>query len=318
MGNKASRKSEHHLEILSPHTSADPEENKYPEDNERRFPMQELFHPFPPQQQQKVQQLFDSKIQPLISKHHCKLTSTQLLKWISTYLKEENYESDAVISQDLNDTAYSHLKVSMGKDLCEYANPLILNAIYIMLKDEVFSIDFHQQQTHSTNNSLSSFISVNTEHKELDDLVMFDAEFNLRQKTVRKDEVQMFEDEYTANKESFPEFINIALFGRSDDEYLEMLIDKALQKVCYSAKFEKLWNDPKFVKSIYNDDEFPDAVQNVYESINHDDDKDDLEFIGDFVSNEFKRQINENKRRIEKEAIRDNEVRLKSTIINRH
>merc|ERR1719295_2368262 len=52
-------------------------------------------------------------------------------------------------------------------------------------------------------------------------------------------------DPYATNKEPFPEFINVALFSRSDDEYLERLIDKALIKVCYSEQFEGLWKNRK-------------------------------------------------------------------------
>eukprot|EP01084_Bolivina_argentea_P296468 510615_1 len=42
----------------------------------------------------------------------------------------------------------------------------------------------------------------------------------------------------------FPVHLNVALFGISDDEYLEMLIDDAILNVCYGKKFQKLWTDP--------------------------------------------------------------------------
>ena len=35
----------------------------------------------------------------------------------------------------------------------------------------------------------------------------------------------------------------MALFARSDDEYLERLIDAALIKVCHGEEFEKLWKE---------------------------------------------------------------------------
>ena len=119
--------------------------------------------------------------------------------------------------------------------------------------------------------------------------------------TIEHGEVQIEEDEYTSHQEPFPEFINVALFGMSDDEFLERLIDKAISKLCFSRQFEKLWNDKKFVKQIYSDTGFPDAVNKIYNKINTD--NDGLEFIGEFVSEQFKRQINEHKRMIEAKAL---------------
>ena len=121
---------------------------------------------------------------------------------------------------------------------------------------------------------------------------------------MRTPEVQIEEDEYSIHKEPFPEFINVALFDRSDDEYLERLIDKAISKVCYGKQFESLWTDPDFVTQIYDSDEFKGAVEKIYHVINTDD-NDGLEFIGDFVNKQFKRQINEHKRNIEEKALKD-------------
>jgi len=76
------------------------------------------------------------------------------------------------------------------------------------------------------------------------------------------------EDVYAKNREPFPSFINIALFGRSDDDYLERLIDKALIKICYSKQFELLWKDREFIQQIYSNEGFPKAAERVLQTIN--------------------------------------------------
>eukprot|EP01083_Nonionella_stella_P314177 1130828_1 len=109
---------------------------------------------------------------------------------------------------------------------------------------------------------------------------------------------EVIEDEYTSNKEPFPQFINVALFGRSDDEFLEQLIDKAILKVC---NLQTLWSDREFIEEIYDDNAFAQAVYKVFDLIDADG-HEDLEFIGSFVAQQFKRQINEHKRSIEEKT----------------
>merc|ERR1711971_909516 len=122
-----------------------------------------------------------------------------------------------------------------------------------------------------------------------------------RQKSLNPDdEPDIVDDVYSKNREPFPSFINIALFGRSDDEYLERLIDKALIKICYSERFEPLWKDREFIANIYSNEHFPKAAETVLQCIN-DDELDGRDFIGDFVNTEFKRQINEHKRKKQKQ-----------------
>eukprot|EP01083_Nonionella_stella_P209508 759378_1 len=316
MGNTQNKK---HLENHHEHAT---DEKKH--GNDRELPT--IPHnPFDITKQQKVTMLFDETIKP---SQDTGLTSAQLVQWISDYLKEEDYDTTEAILDDLNDPQFSHLKESMENQWQNEANQSTVDAIYTMLKEDIFSDDgniSHRTSIYeySTSNDIDPggppLIHNNqsmvvhddipqldrNEPDQLEDQIMLDAPFNVyRQKS---QEVKVQEDQYTANREPFPEFINIALFGRSDDEYLEMLIDKALLKVCYSKSCEELWNDETFIANIYNNNKFPDAVDKVYSKINHEDDTNDLDFIGNFVRKEFKRQINENKRKIEEKAREETE-----------
>ena len=72
-------------------------------------------------------------------------------------------------------------------------------------------------------------------------------------------EAEREKDLYASNREPFPSFINVALFARSDDKHLELLIDKAMIKVTYGL--DTLWQDRQFVKRIYDDGTFANAVE---------------------------------------------------------
>lgn len=323
MGNKASQNNKDQLQQYHQ------EENKY-EDLHQGKEMTNLsyhkseqsltFNPLNIERQNKVYQLYETKIKP---NHETELSGTKLVSWLSNYLSEERYRSDDAIREDLNDPQYSHLKEKMENDLQDNIDRKTADAIYTVLRNDIFSSSNNdgyvspEYETSTTINDSETNNSINhhpirgsiiehdrTELDELNNQVQFDGIVNLlKQKTIEQ-EIQL-EDEYGANKESFPEFINVALFGRSDDEYLEMLIDQALIKVCYDKKIGEIWTDPKFIQNLYNDNRFPSAVEQLYDKINHDDESVELDFIGDFVSKEFKRQINENKRRVEEEAIND-------------
>ena len=124
------------------------------------------------------------------------------------------------------------------------------------------------------------------------------------------EEIDPIEDE--CNDDEYPWHLNVALFHRSDDESLELLIDKAVLEICYAEKFKDLWQAQWFIKSIYSDKLFPKAVDKVYDLIDEVCDnkkgkksfagiekKKKLGFIGNFVDTHFERQIKEYKRRIE-------------------
>lgn len=89
-------------------------------------------------------------------------------------------------------------------------------------------------------------------------------------------EAEREKDLYASNREPFPLFINVALFARSDDKHLELLIDKAMIKVVYGL--DTLWQDRQFVKKIYDDATFANAVEEVYREVNA-----GLDFISKFV-----------------------------------
>eukprot|EP01083_Nonionella_stella_P040725 110414_1 len=134
-----------------------------------------------------------------------------------------------------------------------------------------------------------------------------------RQRTTRSayDE-EVIED--ACNEDVFPEHLNVALFHRSDDESLELLIDRAVLEICYGDRFADLWTDRWFIQTIYSDKLFPKAVDKVFERIEQSSNTGDgvpctheskLGFIGSFVNKQFKRQINEYKRKIEEDSSMD-------------
>ena len=323
------------------------EENKYNDVNEMgkrvsfqtRSKRQEsiTYNPFDEKRQERIIDLYEREIKP---NHNSTLTSNQLVKWLSTYISEERYRSDEAIQEDLHDPQYSHLKEAMENDLQNDVDENTVNAIYDALKSDIFTnneqINYNSTTEYSTTSNVSEYdpptarssviiknnddddddnnkISKAQERVESD--IMFGGTVGLiKQKTVGNEEEIQLEDDYGANKESMPEFINVALFGRSDDEYLEMLIDSAIDQVCYGSKLNDLWRDKSFIEHIYNNKRFPQAVEDLYNKINHDDVVEDLDFIGDFVSKEFKRQINENKRRIEEQAIENLEDQIQENL----
>ncbi len=70
-----------------------------------------------------------------------------------------------------------------------------------------------------------------------------------KQKTSHKEE-DIIGDEYT--DDLFPIYLNVALFHRSDDESLELLIDKSVLQIFYGNKFKQLWTKHWFIQSIYS------------------------------------------------------------------
>eukprot|EP01083_Nonionella_stella_P280732 955022_1 len=88
--------------------------------------------------QRKFAMLFDETIKP---SHDTDLTSAQLVQWILDYLKEEDYDTTEAILQDLNDPQFSHFKESMENQWQNEANQSTVNAIYTMLKHDIFSDD---------------------------------------------------------------------------------------------------------------------------------------------------------------------------------
>eukprot|EP01084_Bolivina_argentea_P108505 193914_1 len=82
------------------------------------------------------------------------------------------------------------------------------------------------------------------------------------QKTSHKEE-DIIEDEYT--DDLFPIYLNVALFHRSDDESLELLIDKSVLELFYGNKFKQLWTKHWFIQSIYSDKL---NASGIYDNIN--------------------------------------------------
>eukprot|EP01083_Nonionella_stella_P296604 1007577_1 len=103
-------------------------------------------NPFDITKQQKVTMLFDETIKP---SHDTNLTSAQLVQWISNYLKEEAYDTTQELLDDLNDPQFSHLKDSMEHQWQNEANQSTVDAIYNMLKRDIFTqnpFDITKQQ----------------------------------------------------------------------------------------------------------------------------------------------------------------------------
>ena len=177
----------------------------------------------------------------------------------------------------------------------------------------------------SRENSTSPHIDLLTVRGALKDLDHLRGTTIRRQQSISRwdgEEIDPIEDD--SNDDEFPWHLNVALFHRSDDESLELLIDKAVLEIYKGDKFKKLWKTQWFIKSIYNDKLFPKAVDKVFDLIdevningtskNNINNKKKLGFIGNFVDYHFQRQIKEYKRKIEVQSDEhDQELLLRAT-----
>jgi len=118
-------------------------------------------------------------------------------------------------------------------------------------------------------------------------------EMNKKPALLEEEQDHSANDLYLCNREPFPLFMNVALNSRSDDEYLERLIDKALTKIRIRYGWDDLWKDREFDTKIYPDDTFAETVEKIYREVNAEENSDGLDFTGCFVNQQFKRQINE-------------------------
>merc|ERR1712228_569275 len=110
----------------------------------------------------------------------------------------------------------------------------------------------------------------------------------------------------------YPLYLNVPIFGKSEDEALEKLIDRAVLDICYHSEFEKLWESKRFINWVYSDVLFPRALEQVFETIN-DSIYSEYGFIGAFISTHFKREIDEYLRKLNKKSEEIRMIRKAST-----
>eukprot|EP01084_Bolivina_argentea_P020479 38073_1 len=88
-------------------------------------------------------------------------------------------------------------------------------------------------------------------------------------------------DEDKADKDPLPKYMYKSVFDRSEDGTLETLIDKAVLKVLRNG----LWKKKRFVKKVYKDSEYYDAVTKMYNEIGGN------EFFNQFIKKHLKREL---------------------------
>eukprot|EP01084_Bolivina_argentea_P285372 489351_1 len=102
-----------------------------------------------------------------------------------------------------------------------------------------------------------------------------------------------------------PTYISKALYYLSEDDILELLVDRAISKV---LSFDQLWRDQTFCNELYNDNTFQKAVDKIYKCVH--DEETEYDFINDFIEKELSREIANYQKEVDKNKKEKNETEI--------
>eukprot|EP01084_Bolivina_argentea_P004621 8790_1 len=119
----------------------------------------------------------------------------------------------------------------------------------------MFSNSEPEEETKYSTTELKE-IYKNGTNKDAYDIYDFNDILTKHKTTYKSNKVNIFKNDEEENDEEeddeetmfeyfskeFPHYLTVAIFGKSEDEALEKLIDKAVLDICYKETFQELWN----------------------------------------------------------------------------
>ena len=91
-------------------------------------------------------------------------------------------------------------------------------------------------------------------------------------------------------KTRYPEYVIKAIFYEADDQHVEVLLDQAINFIANDPRFQYLWHDEQFIKELYSDKTYSQAVERLIREIKDIEFTEKADFFHQFVYREYSRE----------------------------